>query len=174
MLARQERQRRRKELTHSRLLEALDYDPETGDFFRLDIALRGGAPIGSYLDNQYKRICIDYQEYLAHRLAWFYVNGEWPSNDIDHINGVRGDNRICNLREATRQENLRNGRGRPSKSGLKGVNFRSGLTRPWYARIYPEKGRKIHLGYFLTAEEAHAAYCEAATKYFGEFARFEK
>src|SRR5215468_6803827 len=70
----------------------------------------------------YVHIGVDGRTYSAHRLAWFYVYGVWPEHDIDHMNGVRGDNRLVNLREATHIQNCRNSRTcRPNKNGFRGV-----------------------------------------------------
>lgn len=112
------------------------------------------------------------RQYLAHRLIWWLHYGVWPAY-IDHVNGNRADNRIANLREATGTQNLYN-RGAMSnnKCGLKGACFRA-KTNLWRAQICVN-GVDIHLGSgFHTAEEAHAAYCRAAVKYHGEFARTE-
>lgn len=88
--------------------------------------------------------------------------------DVDHINGDTLDNRRSNLREATRSENLRNGR---AKSGYKGVSrLKFETPRPWQARIYVD-GRNHHLGTFATQEEAALAYNQAAAEAYGEFAR---
>jgi hypothetical protein len=96
------------------------------------------------------------------------VYGRWPAEQIDHVNGVKGDNRIANLREATPTQNVANTLARRNnKCGKKGVVLARGK---WQAQIYPN-GRQIKLGSFNSAEEAHAAYCSAARIYFGEFAR---
>ena len=161
-------------ITPDRLREILDYHPDTGVFtWRLKIA-RGvvvGNVAGSTRSSEYVRIVIDRCNYSAHRLAWLYMTGEWPKNQIDHINGVKTDNRFTNLREATISENARN-RGRPKKGaarGLKGVTFRASRGK-WEAQIMPH-GRSIFLGMFDNAEAAHAAYCAAAEKYYGSFAK---
>lgn len=106
----------------------------------------------------------------AHRLAWLHYYGEWPPQQLDHINGNRLDNRIINLRLAT---NAQNGRNRPAsiknKTKLKGVSLHklSGLYRASITKDY-----KYHyLGYFSTPEEAHSAYCRAAEHLHEEFAR---
>jgi hypothetical protein len=76
----------------------------------------------------YITIRVIYKSYLAHRLAWLYVHGEWPENLIDHINNNRSDNRICNLRKATKTENNRNTlRGSKNKSGVKSVFWKENL-----------------------------------------------
>ena len=116
---------------------------------------------------------IDGRRYLAHRLAWFYVYGEWPRKGLDHINRDRLDNRIANLREADHAQNVQN-RGPMSnnKSGFKGVFFNPRHTQPWQAQI-TARGQYFNLGRYATAEEAHEAYKEAAARLHGEFARTE-
>lgn len=147
-------------LTQSRLKELMSYDPNTGEFSRK--ISRGGAKVGDVSgtnNDGYMQLRVDGKSYKAHRLAWLYVMGRWPDKDIDHINGVRCDNRIVNLREATRAENKQNTRlaHADSRSGLLGVvRHRS----QWQARI-GVNGKKLHLGSFETAEAAHAAYLAA-------------
>lgn len=117
-------------LTQAKLKELLEYDPISG-VFRRKINI-GGAKIGDIAgtDNGdgYMKIRVAGKSYKAHRLAWLYVMGRWPKNDIDHINGVRCDNRIINLREATRAENKQNTRKANSnnRTGLLGVMPRNG------------------------------------------------
>jgi hypothetical protein len=89
---------------------------------------------------------------------------------VDHINGNGLDNRRSNLRICSHSENMKNcKRYTSNKSGYKGVGFHNGK---WRARINIDR-KSIFLGHFSTAEEAHAAYCEAAKRLYGEFARFE-
>lgn len=108
--------------------------------------------------------------YRAHRIIWCLVHGEWPPNEIDHINGNRADNRLENLRLATRSENMRNRVKSPKNStGFKGVRFHK-LSRKYAARITVHR-KEIHLGLFEAPEDAFAAYCAAAKKYHGDFAR---
>jgi hypothetical protein len=151
------------DLTHQQLMALLRYNPDTGEFSR---AIPGKQKIGSVTTNGYIGIRVNYRRYLAHRLAWFYVNEEWPSSELDHINGDKTDNRIANLRLATRSLNNANTKCR-SKSGLKGVvlikyGYRAGITI----------NKRFHyLGTYETPEEAHAAYCRAAKKAFGDFHR---
>ncbi len=161
------------DLTQSRLKELLDYDPETGLFTRRVARgnQRAGDTAGTLIKG-YIAILIDRKPYYAHRLAWFYVYGEWPKDEIDHINRRKADNQIANLREADRSQNM--GNQKPSslsKSGLKGANWRSDTGR-WRAKIKLH-GRNHYLGYFSTPEEAHATYVKKAQEIFGEFARAE-
>ena len=154
-------------LTPERLREVLSYDKVAGDFTRLATGERLGR-VG--LCRGYVHIRVDGRSYKAHRLAWFHVYGRWPDGDIDHINGDRGDNRIANLREATRSQNNANKAASPkNRSGFKGVNY-APHVKLWRARIGVD-GRSIHLGHFKTREEANAAYAVAAREHFGEFGR---
>jgi hypothetical protein len=113
---------------------------------------------------------IDGEKYYAHRLAWFYAYGRWPKEKLDHRDGPRDANKLDNLREANDLQNARNSRiGRNNTSGLKGVSlFKRDGT--WRAQITVDS-KNIHLGYFETAVEAHAAYRYAAERYHGDFAR---
>ena len=158
-------------LTAERLRERLSYCPETGVFRWLGARQNKGSITGG-LHNGYCRIKIDGRKYYAHRLVWLYVHGCWPRGDIDHRNGVRDDNRLANLREATESENSRNAKRRSNNtSGFKGANWCSREAK-WRAQIDVGR-RKINLGYHDTPEAAHAAYRAAAKKHFGAFARFE-
>ena len=160
-------------ISHSHLLDLLKYDPENGVFTWL-VAPRkntaSGSAAGSLKPNGYIRITINGRAYYGHRLAWFYMYGEWPSEQVDHINLIRSDNRSSNLRLATRSQNLANAR-RPAHntSGLKGVSW-SGIMSKWLAQIQ-SKGQNINLGYFSNPEDAHQVYLSAARELYGEYAR---
>ena len=163
-------------LTHERLLALLHYEPATGAFtWRVTIGpnAQAGSAAGSVNSAGYRKVKIDGVDYYMHRLAWLYVNGEWPVDRIDHENLDKGDLRWDNLRPATYAENIRN---RPvqknTRSGLKGVHYAPTRTsfKKWAAHIRVDGVLKT-LGYFALPEEAHAAYAKAAEAAFGEFAR---
>jgi hypothetical protein len=157
-------------LTAQHLRALLDYDAETG-VFTWRVARRRivkGSAAGSVNGDGYVTIGIDYSRYQAHRLAWLYMTGEWPVNEIDHKNRVRDDNKWSNLREATSSQNHRNSRAHTS--GLKGTHLDKQSKR-WRAFIRQD-GKQRYLGTFATAADAHAAYCTAAMEIDPEFARF--
>lgn len=160
-------------LTCERLREILYYDVGTGVFI-WKISRRGPVKVGDVAGSPdskgYRAIKIDGHLYRSHRLAWFYQTGEWPNGEIDHINGVRSDNRFANLREATHSENMRNvGRRADNASGFKGVCW-DRHRRRWLAQI-TMNGKMKFLGYFDAPEEAYAAYCATSKEHHGEFAR---
>lgn len=162
----------RQDLTAERLRQLLHYDPETGVFTRpVRVSnCRIGKQAGCLRPDGYRYIGIDGDRYMAHRLAWLYATGQWPAVQIDHINGDRADNRFVNLREATNAENQRNSKRRSDNtSGFKGVHWRR-HTGKWLAQI-GHNGRLVYLGLFPTAKMAHAAYCEAARRLHGQFAK---
>jgi hypothetical protein len=160
-------------ITHQELTESLSYNPATGIFTWSSPRpkIQVGQPAGHLKKNKgYVYIEFNGKAYSAHRLAWLYVNGVWPEKQIDHVNGIRSDNRIENLREATNGQNRANTRT-SSKHGYKGVSYKKWLKeKPWAAQITFNK-KVIYLGCFATAEEAHQRYCEEAKKLHGEFFR---
>ena len=168
----------KKELpTQEFLMEVLDYNPDTGVFLwkeRPSFPKKWntryvGTVAGRVSAAGHRGIQIDEIRYVAHRLAWVYVHGGPPSDQLDHINGNRDDNRVANLREATSQQNNHNSRGK-SRCGLpKGVavNYKG-----FRAQIRVD-GKNRHLGTYPTPEEAAAVYAAEARKHFGEFARTE-
>lgn len=147
-----------------RLREMLIYDPATGQFRNRE----SGRKVGHALPTGYWQITFrNYSPAYAHRLAWQYVFGEAPACDVDHINRDRSDNRIVNLRLATRSLNHRNSDRKPSnKSGYKGVSW-SKQRRKWVAFIRVE-GKSVNLGGYADPAEAHAAYCKEGRRLFGE------
>ena len=151
-------------LTAELVRELLHYDPDTGRFaWRLGrFGTRGAGGRAGYADPRgYRKICVEGRQYWEHRLVWLYVNGMWPSDQIDHVNGIKGDNRIANLREATVSENGSNQRQARSdnKTGLLGVSWNK-QHKKFVAKI-DLAGKRSNLGYFPTAEEGHAAYLKA-------------
>ena len=149
-------------LTQERLKELLHYDPETGFFTRIKSTCnvnKVGVRCGALHHSGYIELMVDSKNYRAHRIAWLYMTGEFPKHYIDHINGVKNDNRFCNLRDVTKQTNAQNEiRARKHNStkflgvSKRGNKFHSTITI---------NGKHKHLGFFNTAEEAHAAYIEA-------------
>lgn len=157
-------------LTQERLRGLLRYDPETGVFTSLVNRgpLAPGDVVGTPHHSGYKQIRVDGRIYLAHRLAWLYVHGEFPPGDIDHINRNKQDNRIVNLRPATRSENNFNAPvRRHNVAGIKGVRRTKNGSR-WEARARIA-GHERSLGTYDTPEEASAAYQSFARHHHGEF-----
>lgn len=154
----------RTDLTAARLRELLHYDPETGVFtwrVRVSQAVKAGAIAGRINYEGYATIKVLGHEYRAHRLALFYMEGKMPAAEVDHINGVRLDNRLVNLRHADRATNAQNMRKalRTNLScGLIGATW-DRRREVWKAAIQVN-GKKRMLGAFNTAEEAHARYLE--------------
>ena len=143
----------------------LSYDPITGEFTWIKSRggrfARAGTTAGSQTNLGYIVLCFKQQRWLAHRLAWWWVYGVQPPSELDHINGNGLDNRIANLREVNRSENMQNVRGahKDNVSGYMGVS-RSASASGYRAHIQINK-KGIHLGSFATAEEAHQAYLAA-------------
>lgn len=157
-------------VTQDRLKELFSYDPDTGLFTRL-ITIRqfkAGVVAGTRMKLGYICITADKKRYLAHRLAWLYVHGEFPVGLIDHRNGVVDDNRISNLRIADKSKNAMNAK-KPSDntSGHKGIDFHKG-TGKWRARV-TACGREHHLGLFNNIQDAVDAIGEKRKQIHGEF-----
>jgi len=150
-------------LTHEDLCKNLSYDSETGEFTRIKSntnCVKIGDRAGSVAKNGYIEISVCSHRYYAHRLAWFYTFEEWPS-EVDHINRNRSDNRICNLRTVTHEENMKNTTKRTDNtSGYTGI-ARDKRTGKWIARI----GNKHWLGRHKTLEEAIIARKKGEIKF---------
>jgi hypothetical protein len=163
-------------LTQAHLKEILHLDLKTGVWTWL-IQPNGRVPIGSIAGTPKRRgnleIKIEGKLHQASRLAWFYVHGHWPEDEIDHKNVNPADNRKRNLRKATHSQNAANRRKLAGKilNAPKGVSYHKGAGK-FQAQIKKDQ-RSIYLGLFDTAEEASAAYFAAAKKLFGRFARSE-
>lgn len=162
----------RNQITQERVRQVLDYDPETGEFiWKMSGKGRGiSRPAGTITKHGYVAISIDGKKYFAHRLAWLCIHGEIP-HIIDHIDLNGKNNRINNLREASKSQNEANRkRSAGNTSGYKGV-YPRGNSGKWFSRIHVSN-KMISLGTFNTPESAHEAYKRASIKYFGEFARW--
>lgn len=149
-------------LTQERLKELFDYDPETGLFTRLvDVGkTKRGDVAGWYNTDGYLLITISGGRYLSHRLAFVYMEGDFPPDGVDHINQVRDDNRWSNLRPATQSVNMQNARMRKdNRSGFMGVNWDRSRDM-WLARI-SINGRPTNIGRFEHYEDACLARKQA-------------
>jgi len=153
-------------LTQSKLKELMTYNPETGLFTRIKSyhSNKVGTCPDKINSKGYCEISIGSKKYKSHRLAWLYMTGDLPENQIDHINGIKSDNRWVNLRQATNAENCRN----KKKKGF--CVTRSGS----YQAEIQTGDQRIYLGTFKTREEAKEAYAKVMHKYHGEFARQEE
>ena len=160
-------------LSVDELREYLRYDPDAGKLWWVKRAGRSGPNVpGSeaHAKHSLGYICVRIKgrSYLAHRVAWALHHSTWPTSFVDHINGNRSDNRICNLRLANKSQNNANSKSRrlllPKGVGTIGNRF--------YAQI-TFKRKRYYLGLFQTPEEAHRAYQDAAKQFHGDYARFQ-
>ena len=149
-------------LTQNDIKNQLHYSSETGIFTRL-IAKCNSVKIGDIAGSKhikgYLQLSVNGKPYLAHRLAWFYVHGIWPIECIDHINGIKTDNRILNLREATFTQNKHNYKKANSDnktSKLLGVSW-SKTNKSWVSQI-SLNNKLIYIGHFSDKHKAHEAY----------------
>lgn len=144
------------------LFNALKYNPENGHFTwasKPSRRVRVGAIAGGVDLHGYRIIRLAGKPHKAHRLAWVFIHGDWPAGDIDHINGDRDDNRIENLRETTRTENIQNQKKahKNSQTGFLGV-FPNGKK---FVAMIRMDGKQKYLGYYETPEEAYQRYLMA-------------
>lgn len=151
-------------ITQSELKSVAHYDEQTGVFTRR--TSKGGFHIGTPMGRTdtygYKQLSIAGKAYLAHRAAWLYVNGEWPKDEIDHIDCNPLNNAIANLRESTRKGNVENV-VRARKTSLTGVLGISPKDGKYQVRIGHNR-KQYYIGFFNTKEEAHDAYVVAKRK----------
>lgn len=176
----------RDDLTAKYVRECFDYNAEKGEFTwkqrplhhfasqhgqKCCNAYYAGKPAkGCPNTKGYLQIRVNKKLYFAHRLAWLHFYGEHPKDQIDHINCIKTDNRISNLREATNFENSRNTKiNSRNKSGFKGVRWHV-RDKVWRAEIRINK-KYVYLGSFKSPEEAHVVYIKAAEKLHGKFSR---
>jgi len=155
----------------SLLREALSYDPETGKFYwrtKVSIKTVVGREAGSLWPSGYVAIRVFGQRYMAHRLAWAFIHGELPDCDVDHENRIKSDNRISNLRLATRSQNMANTElRRTNTSGVKGVYWCKRTNR-WVARVM-KNGKHIWVGAYQDLNIAAVKVREAHEQAFGSF-----
>jgi hypothetical protein len=148
------------QLTQERLKELFKYDPETGLFTRL-VSTNNRVKIGDVAGNAradgYIKIRVDFDMHYAHRLAWLYMTGCWPTMKIDHINGNKSDNRWLNLRDVSATVNAQNSLQGGGSTGETGVTI---IRNKWHAKIR-SNGKDISLGTYLEKWRASAAYLSA-------------
>lgn len=153
-------------ITQQRLKDLLHYDAVTGLFtWRIKRKSVNPGDVAGCLLRGYVVIRVDGKGYKAHRLAWLYMTGKWPDQQIDHKDTIKTNNRFDNLRDVTPSGNKQNMRRAPSSnktSGLLGVSFNK-IANKFKAEIRVG-GEKKHLGYFICPEEAHEAYLSAKRK----------
>ena len=154
------------EITYEELHRLFHYDPDTGLLVR-KVRLnnsKAGTVVGSMDGHGYLCTQINGKHHKIHRIVYCMHHGYFPENEIDHINRIRHDNRIENLREVSRSCNLRNSKlASDNKSGIKGINWNKRDKR-WKAEISVNK-KKIYLGYFKNFDSAVVARYIAELKY---------
>jgi hypothetical protein len=152
-------------ITHAELLQFAHYDQETGVFTRAS----DGYVMGKPDRKGYLSTWIPPHNYRVHRLAWFYMTGEWPTAEIDHINGKTDDNAWQNLRECTHQQNNHNqGKRAHNTSGFKNVSWNKRQGK-WHVQVCLNY-RVHHGGFYVDVHEADLAARELRQRLHGDFA----
>lgn len=149
-------------LTQARVKELMTYDADTGVFTRIKSVSRAGKRVTTKPNSDgYLAFCIDYKMYLQHRVAWLYVYGAFPDGHLDHINRVKTDNRICNLRSATAFENSQN--TPPAKNNLyPNVHW---VARKNSFRVRVKSAGKAHVRFFKSLDAAKRCSDDLRRKY---------
>lgn len=146
------------------VLKSIFIQLDNGELFRI----KNMKLAGTIASNGYRLIKIKGRVYLAHRILWAINYGEWPSKELDHINGDKLDNRISNLRMVTRAQNNWNVKKKKNNtSGYKGI-FLHKKSGKWYSTIR-HSGKRYHLGYFSNIEDAIKERKNAEHKYHGQY-----
>ena len=160
----------RPELTAEYLRSILDYNPDTGIFtwkVSTSTRVKAGDVAGRLDGHGYLQIMVLSRLYKAHRLAWLHTHGVWPKDQIDHINRIRTDNRIANLRDVSRKQNLQNrSKSSNNTSGHTGVSWNKQRSK-WQAQI-THNYKTINLGFFSILEDAVAARKAAEKLYWAD------
>lgn len=158
-------------MTRDLLRSLLQYDSITGHFVwlkQVSNRIKIGDIAGNLDKDGYLLIQVCGTKYRAGRLAFLYMNGRWPTHEVDHVDGNRANDAWTNLREVTRSDNVVNSDRATGASGLRGVKF-DPKTSTWRARI-EYKGHREYVGVYATKEEAYQAYLTVANQVHGEFA----
>lgn len=162
-------------ISFEKLNTLFEYLSETGQL-RRKVTVSPNAMVGSIAgvvdSNGYVKVGVENKVYPAHIIVWTLVKGSWPTAIIDHINGVKSDNREENLREASTVTNAYNQvKPKNNKSGYRGVYFDAARNsyKKWKASCSVD-GKRSTIGYFLTAELAHEALVKFRELHHGEFA----
>lgn len=158
-------------ITREQVLEVLKYEPSKGFLYWRNCKGRKNpnVPAGSWMRNGYRNIKISGGQYLVHRIIWLIETGEWPENQLDHIDMNKSNNRFSNLRQATTSQNNANReKYKNNASGYKGVIWHK-HTRKWRAAI-GVNGKSTYLGIYDSPEEAARIYDRAALEHYGKFA----
>lgn len=166
------------DISREEVEELIAYDPDTGVFVwkqNRTNGVKAGREAGRIAINGYRQISLYGRRYYAARLAWLLAHGEWPLEQIDHINCDQADDRLANLRLCSQNENMANcRRGKGNTTGFKGVSYVESHRGAKKFKAYIKKDRKLHfLGWFPDAESAAAARAGAAAILHGPFARNE-
>jgi hypothetical protein len=157
-------------ITHEELKRLIHYDSETGllTWVKARPGVVVGKEVGYLGNNGYVSIQVLGQRVLAHRLVFFYMTGEWPTNDVDHIDGCRTNNRWKNLRQATRAQNLANRSANLNRTLPKNVYLH---PNGYYRVKVKMEGKFYHVGYFPDLSKASLAAIKKQKELFGEYAK---
>ena len=153
-------------ITQKRCKEVWNYDPITGKFSwkeKVSDKVIVGTTAGSVRPDKYVQVRLDGKIYFVHRLIWLWMTGEFPKKSVDHINGIRYDNRWENLREAGKSDQQENrSKSKNNSTGYTGVIYEK--RRNLYRADIMSKNKSYFLGYFETAEQASEAYKQAKSE----------